>query len=80
MQTQEHPNTVQLLKNFRANLGKCLKDSERSKTAIAEEAHIHRVTLHKIIAGDFEPSLEMCEKIAVALGFQPPEKIFEKSR
>lgn len=67
-----------ILDNFRTNLERKLEGE--SKTAVAKKADIHRVTLHKILAGKLDPSLQMCEKIAKALGFQPPEKIFEKSR
>jgi DNA-binding XRE family transcriptional regulator len=69
-----------LLTNFRENLRKQIDASGLSKTAIADAAGIHRVTLHKILAGDFEPSLEMCEKLAEALEIRPVEKIFQKSR
>lgn len=69
-----------LLTNFRENLRKQIDASGLSKTAIADAAGIHRVTLHKILAGDFEPSLEMCEKLAEALEISPVEKIFQKSR
>lgn len=69
-----------LLTNFRENLRKQIDASALSKTAIADAAGIHRVTLHKILAGDFEPSLKMCEKLAEALEIRPVEKIFQKSR
>jgi DNA-binding XRE family transcriptional regulator len=73
-------STMPLLTNFRENLRKQIDASGLSKTAIADAAGIHRVTLHKILAGDFEPSLEMCEKLAEALEIRPVEKIFQKSR
>jgi DNA-binding XRE family transcriptional regulator len=69
-----------LLDNFRTNLRFRIDEAAVSKTALAEKAGIHRVTLHKILAGEFEPSLEMCEKLAAALGVKPIEKIFERSR
>lgn len=68
-----------LLKNFRENLCHAIDESGMSKTAIAASAGIHRVTLHKILAGDFEPSLDMCERLADALGFSSPEDIFKKT-
>lgn len=67
-----------LLENFRDNLRRRIDESGVSKTAIAERAGIHRVTLHKILAGEFEPSLEMCEKLASALNIEPVEKIFRR--
>ncbi len=69
-----------LLQNFRDNLRKQIDASGMSKTAIAEAAGIHRVTLHKILAGEFEPSLDMCEKLAEALEIKPIEKIFRKMK
>lgn len=69
-----------LLENFRDNLRDQIADSGESKTAIAERAGIHRVTLHKILAGEFDPSLEMCEKLAEALKVKPIEKIFQRSK
>lgn len=69
-----------LLENFIQNLRSRLIVLGESKTAVAERAGIHRVTLHKILAGEFEPSLEMCERLASALEFSPPESIFEKNR
>jgi transcriptional regulator with XRE-family HTH domain len=69
-----------LLENFRHNLARKIEQSGTSKTAIAERAGIHRVTLHKLLAGGIEPSLDMCEKLAAALGFSDPGDIFKKSR
>ncbi len=68
-----------LLQNFRENLRRVIEQTGKSKTSVANEAKIHRVTLHKILAGEFEPSLEMCEKLAESLGFRDPEDIFRKS-
>lgn len=68
-----------LLKNFRDNLARSIVERGESKTAIAERAGIHRVTLHKILAGGFDPSLDLCERLADALGFSNPEDIFKKS-
>ncbi len=68
-----------LLENFRENLARALDASGLSKTKIAEKAGIHRVTLYKLLGGDIDPSLEMCEKLAEALGFSSPEDIFKKT-
>lgn len=69
-----------LLKNFQENVRRSIETTGVSKSALAERAGIHRVTLHKLLAGQFEPSFEMCEKLAEALGFSQPEDIFKKSR
>lgn len=68
-----------LLDNFRENIRRRIDEGTVSKTAIAEKAGIHRVTLHKIIAGEFEPSLSVVEKLAEVLGVSPAEKIFQKN-
>lgn len=68
-----------LLNNFQENLRRSVAEAGTSKTAIAEKAGIHRVTLHKLLSGAIDPSLGMCEKLAVALGFNHPEEIFQKS-
>lgn len=68
-----------LLENFRKNLRRLIDQSEESKTAVAERAGIHRVTLHGILSGKFDPSLETCEKLAEVLGCNPPEKIFQEN-
>ncbi len=68
-----------LLKNFRDNLRQAIDERGKSKTAIAADAGIHRVTLHKILAGEFEPSLDMCERLARVLGFSDPGDIFRKT-
>ena len=73
------PIKMPLLKNFQDNLRRTVAASGMSKTAIAEKAGIHRVTLHKLLAGGIEPSLDMCEKLAQALGFPHPEDIFKKT-
>lgn len=67
-----------ILTNFVENIRAALAKSKMTKTEIAERAGVHRVTIHKILSGEIEPSLELCEKIADGLGFSPPEKIFQK--
>lgn len=68
-----------LLKNFRDNLARRIDERGFSKTSVADKAGIHRVTLHKILAGRLDPSLDLCERLAGALGFSNPEDIFKKS-
>lgn len=69
-----------LLENFLANLIRRIDESGLSKTKVAELAGLHRVTLHKLLAGEFEPSLDTCEKLAKVLGYQDPEEIFKKTK
>lgn len=68
-----------MLQNFRDNLRRTIADRGLSKTRLAADAGIHRVTLHKLLAGEFDPSLELCERLANALGFSSPEEIFKKT-
>lgn len=68
------------LQNFCANLRDQLKPRGRlTVTKLAQLAGVNRVTVHKILSGQIEPSLSVCEKIAAAAGI-PPDKIFQKSR
>lgn len=68
-----------LLQNFRDNVRRTIDESGESKTDVAKRAGIHRVTLHKILAGGLDPSLDLCERLAGALGFSRPEEIFRKT-
>jgi len=72
----EMNNPMPILENFRANLIRRIDETKETKTAIAKRAGVHRVTLHAILAGRIEPSLELCERLSQVLGFDPPEKIF----
>jgi|GEM_PF-6887997 len=66
--------------NFRDNLRARLNRGDLTVTELAKMADVHRVTIHKILSGEIEPSLSLCEKIADSAGIHPPEKIFQKSR
>ena len=66
--------------NFRENLRARLDEGDLTITELARRAEVHRVTIHKILSGEIEPSLSLCEKIAENAGFSPCEKIFQKSR
>lgn len=66
--------------NFRDNLRAWIERGELTVTELARRAGIHRVTIYKILSGEIEPSLSMCEKLADSAGISPPEKVFQKSR
>jgi len=68
------------LDNFRQHLRARLDRGDLTVTALAKLAGIHRVTIHKILAGEIEPSLSMCEKIAESAGIVPLERVFQKPR
>ena len=63
---------------FRRNLLARIRRDGLTITGLAHNAGVHRVTIHKILSGEIEPSLSMCEKLAKNTGFSPPEKIFKK--
>lgn len=63
--------------NFRSNLATLLDG--QNKTEVARRAGIHRVTLYKLLRGEFDPTLGLCEELAKALGIKQPEKMFEKN-
>lgn len=68
-----------LQENFRDNVERYLADSNLSKTELARQCGIHRVTIYKILSGEMEPSLAMCEQFAKVFGVEP-ETIFQKPR
>lgn len=65
--------------NVRENLRRRLESGDLTVTEVARRSGVHRVTIHKVLAGEFEPSLSLCESLAIAVGIEP-EKIFLKSR
>lgn len=73
-------STMPLRDNFRENLRAFLNRGTTTVTDLAKKSEVHRVTIHKILSGEIEPSLSLCEKIAENAGISPPEKIFQKSR
>jgi DNA-binding XRE family transcriptional regulator len=73
-------STMPFRDNFRDNLRSRLDRGDLTVTELARRADVHRVTIHKILSGEIEPSLSLCEKIADSAGIHPPEKIFQKSR
>ncbi len=66
--------------SFRENLRLRLELGGITVTQLAEDAGVNRVTIYKILNGDMEPSLSVCEAVAKAAGMSPPEKIFQKTR
>jgi DNA-binding XRE family transcriptional regulator len=63
---------------FRDNLRARLDLGDLTVTALAKLAGVHRVTIHKILSGEIDPSLSLADKIAEAAGIFPPERIFQK--
>ena len=71
---------MQFLEHFRRNLRSRLDKGDLTITKLAKKVGVHRVTIHKILSGEIEPRLTLCEKIAESAGISPPEKIFQKNR
>ncbi len=69
-----------LLDSFSDNLRRRLDRGDITVTKLADDAGVNRVTIYKILNGDMEPSLSVCEAVAKAAGISPPEKIFQKKR
>ncbi len=66
--------------SFRENLRMRLELGGITITQLAKDARVNRVTIYKILNGEMEPSLSVCEAVAAAAGISPPEKIFKKTR
>ncbi len=64
--------------SFKDNLRRRLDRGDITVTKLADDAGVNRVTIYKILNGDMEPSLSVCEAVAAAAGISPPEKIFHK--
>ena len=65
--------------SFSDNLRRRLDRGDITVTQLAEDAGVNRVTIYKILNGDMEPSLSVCEAVAKAAGISPPEKIFRRA-
>lgn len=70
---------VKALKNFRANLLCSLEARDLSYRGFAEMCGLTYIYIHRIVNpnenGKPEPSLEVCERIAVALGYDLAEML-----
>lgn len=69
-----------LADNFRANLQRRFDSGDVTKAEVARKCGINRVTIYKILKGTMQPSLDVCERLAEAIGISPPERIFHKIR
>ncbi len=69
---------VPLADNFADNLQAVLNKKSMSQRELARLSGVHFVTINRILSREMDPSLSVCEKIVVALGFSP-EKFFRES-
>lgn len=67
-----------LADTFRTKLQAAIDLSGMTQRDVARRAHVHYVTVSKILSGDMEPSLTMCEKLSEAVKV-PAEKLLTKS-
>jgi transcriptional regulator with XRE-family HTH domain len=70
--------TMPLMSNFVANLRTACERRNLSQRALAESSGVHYVTVNRIFQQKLSPSIEVCEKLAIAAGVESPEKIFRK--
>jgi len=70
-------STVALINNFVGNLQAALKKQGMSQAALAREAGVHYVTVNRILKYRLTPTIDVCERLAIAAKMQP-EKIFRK--
>lgn len=75
-------STLALIDNFRHNLKDACKAKGISQADLARETGLHWVTISRILNGHLNPTLETCEKLAMAAGeradaifLQPVEKV-----
>jgi transcriptional regulator with XRE-family HTH domain len=59
---------VDSLNNFRANVNRIMKDRGLSLRAAAELAGMGYPFLHRIVSGKSNPSIDVADKLADALG------------
>ncbi len=57
------------MENFRRNLATAIEARELKKVAVAEAARTSRAHVNSVLKGLTEPTLPMCERLAMAAGF-----------
>lgn len=68
-----------LYDNFLTNLKAAMARLDMSQQDLAESSGVHYVTINRILNGHNEPKFDICEKLATAVGIDPP-KIFSTPR
>lgn len=66
-----------LINNFVGNLQSALEKHGMSQASLARESGVHYVTINRILKYKLTPTVDVCEKLAIAAKMQP-EKIFRK--
>lgn len=64
-----------LLDNFVANLKAACEKSKISQRELSRRSNVHYVTINRILQGNLDPSIQVCEALARAAGMSE-EKIF----
>jgi transcriptional regulator with XRE-family HTH domain len=68
-----------LATNLIANLKRECAKKNISQVDLAERTGIHATTINRILNGHMtNPTLDLCEKLAAALEFDRPEKLFKQ--
>lgn len=67
-----------LADNFAENLGTAMTRQKLSQRELARISGVHYVTINRILKREMDPSLSICEKLAIAVGIAP-EKSFRET-
>ena len=70
-------STVALIDNFVENLSATLEKREMSQAELARQSGVHYVTINKILNFKMVPTVEMCERLTLALNITA-ERFFRK--
>lgn len=62
--------TVSWVDNFRDNLRAAMREKGMSQSALARETGVQQPTISLILSGKMEPSVTMCETLAMAVGLR----------
>jgi len=60
-----------LLNNFRHNLLAACQERGVSQQDLANRSGVHYVSVSRILAGKQDPSVDICERLAIAAGVRP---------
>lgn len=64
--------------NLVANLKIECTRQHLSQAELARRSGLHFTTVNKIFQKKMNPTLDLCEKLAIALGLERPEKLFRQ--
>ena len=68
-----------LLDQFVRNLRDACKSQNLSQSELAKRSGVHSVTISRILNRRLSPTVEICERLAVAAGLEPAAAFLERS-